>query len=231
MNYIWEALLKADKENIERQHIKFAKAEVCSPYMEMSFEDMNLSRIQSEHKIEINIYYRFYEIFKDLFDINFTENRELRDTLLDIIVHYLGELDLKEGLCKEEFQKKFLLNDIFDGVYGDVLAEDIKNFDSDEQDIFLSGLITLYRSGTSVYLFNKILRKIFKDSIVYQSKDEPKDIYIYLDETKDEIREAKVKAVMDTFLPINMKPLLFWDKYFGVIGINKSMKIDEIVML
>ncbi|MGN0145070.1 MAG: hypothetical protein ACI398_08805 [Clostridium sp.] len=231
MNYIWEALLKADKEKIKRNNIKFKKAEICSPYMEMSFEDLNLSLLSEEQEIDVNIYYRFYEIFKELFDINFTENREFRDTLLDIILHYLGELDLKEGICKEEFQKQFLLEDICEGVYGEVLADNIKDFDTKDLNIFLSGLITLYRSGTSIYLFNTVVRNIFRKSVIYRSQDKPKDIYIYLDEVKTKILERKIEAVLDTFLPINMNPFIFWDKHFGIIGIDKSMKLDEIVMV
>ena len=231
MNYIWEALLKADKENINRRNIKFKKPEVCSPYMEMSLEDINLSLLPEGHSIEVNVYYRFYEIFKELCDINFTDNKELKDTLLDIVLHYLGELDLKEGICKEEFQKRFLLKDICRGVYGDALKENIKNFNSDDLNVFLSGLITLYKTGTCLQLFNKVLRKIFKKSVIYGSQDKPKDIYIYLDEIKDKQWEGQLEAILETFLPINMNSFIFWDKHFGIIGIDKSMKLDEIVMV
>lgn len=231
MNYIWEALLKADKENFNRRDIKFKKAEVCSPYMEMSLEDINLNLLPEGHSIEVNVYYRFYEIFKDLCDINFTENTELRDTFLDIILHYLGELDLKEGICKEEFQKSFLMKDICEGIYGDSLKNHIQSFNSDDLNIFLSGLITLYRTGTSLQLFNKVLRNIFKNSIIYRSKDKPKDIYIYLDEIKTELLKKKIKAILDTFLPINMNSFIFWNKHFGIIGVDESMKMDEIVMV
>ena len=231
MNYIWEALLKADKENIDRQKIKFKKAEICSPYMEMSLEDLNLRLIPEGHSIDVNVYYRFHEIFKELCDINFTENYELKDTLLDIVLHYLGELDLKEGICKEEFQKKFIMKDITEGVYGDILKDNIQSFNSEDLDVFLSGLITLYRTGTSLLLFNRILRNIFKRSIIYSSQDKPKDIYIYLDEIKDKELEKKVEAILDTFLPINMNPFIFWDKHFGIIGIDESMEIGETVMV
>ena len=231
MNYIWEALLKADKENISRRNIKFKKAEVCSPYMEMSLEDINMSLLPEENSIEVNVYYRFYEIFKELCDINFTESSELRETLLDIVLHYLGELDLKEGICKEEFQKRFLLKDINEGVYGDSLKQNIESFEKDDLNVFLSSLITLYKAGTSLQLFNKVLRNIFKKSIIYISQDKPKDIYIYLDEIKDKNLERKIEAILDTFLPINMNSFIFWDKHFGIIGIDKSMKLDEIVMV
>lgn len=231
MNYIWEALLKADKENIDRKNIKFTKAEVCSPYMEMSLEDLNLKLLPEEQSIEVNIYYRFYEIFKELFNINFTESRELRDTLLDIILHYLGELNLKEGICKEEFQKKFLMKDICEGAYGEILRENINRLNKEDINIFLSGLITVYKSGTSLQLFNKVLRNIFKRSTIYSSKDKPKDIYIYLNEVKDRNLEMRIEAIVDTFLPININISIFWDKHFGIIGVDNSMKINEIVMV
>ncbi|NRY02345.1 hypothetical protein FHX83_001928 [Clostridium beijerinckii] len=28
-----------------------------------------------------------------------------------------------------------------------------------------------------------------------------------------------------------MKPLIFWDKHFGIIGLNDTMKINEAVMV
>lgn len=231
MNYIWEVLLKADKENINRKDVKFTKAEICSPYMELSVEDLNLKLLPEGQTVEVNIYYRFYKIFKDLFDINFTESRELRDKLLDIVLHFLGELDLKEGICKEEFQKQFLLKDIYNGIYGDNLKDNIKSFNKEDLNIFLSGLITLYKTGASLQLFNKVLRNIFKRSIIYASQDKPKDIYIYLDEIETKVLKEKIEAILDTFLPINMNPFIFWDKHFGIIGIDYSMKMDEIVMV
>lgn len=231
MNYIWEALLKADKENIDRKDISFKKAEVYSPYMEISLEDINLRLIPEGNSIEVNVFYRFYEVFKELCDINVTESTELRDVLLDIILHYLGELDLREGICKEEFQKKFLFNDICKGVYGETLKANIKSFNHDDLDVFLSGLITLYKTGISLQLFNRVLRNVFKKSVIYISQDNPKDIYIYLDEIKDNQLEEKVQAILDTFLPINMNSFIFWDKHFGIIGIDESMKLNETVLV
>jgi len=231
VNYIWEALLKADKQKIHRKQVKFVRPEICSPYMEIASDDLNSKLLPENNIIEVNEYYRFYEIFKDLFNINVQESKELRDTLLDILLHYLGELDLKRGLCKKEFYKDFLMKDIVIGVFGDTLAENINCFEKEECDVLLNGLITLYKTGVSLELFNKVLRKIFKSSIVYSNKEQPKRIYIYLDEVKTKKREKKINAILDTFLSIDMKSFIFWDKHFGILGIDNTMKNGETVMV
>jgi len=231
MNYIWEMLLKADKENIPREDIKFVQANICSPYMEMAFDDINSTSMPEDNIIEINEYYRFYEIFKDLFNINFQENKELRQVLLDILIHYLAELDLMQGLNKGEIYKRFLYKDILNNVFGEKLAKNIVYFEKEEIDVLLNGFITSYKTGISLQLFKKVLKEIFKNSIVYSSKEKPKNIYIYLDERKKVELENKVSVILETFLPINMKPLIFWDKHFGIIGINNTMKINEMVMV
>lgn len=231
MNYIWEVLLKADKEGVPRKDLKFVQAEICSPYMEVSFNDLNSTSLPEDNIIEVNEKYRFYEIFKDLFNINFKEDKELRNVLLDIVLHYLGELDLKQGLVKKEFYKKFLLKDILNGEFGEKLTENILYFKKEELDVFLDGFITLYKTGISLELFSKVLTKIFKGSIIYSNQEQTKKIYIYLDQEKTKELEIKIEILLDTFLAINMRPLIFWNKHFGIFGLENTMKIDEIVMI
>lgn len=231
MNYIWEMLLKADKQNIKREDVKFVHAKMSSPYMEISLNDLNLTSLPEDNVIEVNEYYRFYEIFKDLFNINIEESQELREVLLDILLHYLGELDLKMGLCKTEFYKKFLFKDILNSVFGEKLAKDILCFEKEELDVLLNGFITIYRAGISLQLFKEVLRKTFVNSVIYISKERPKNVYIYLDEYQEKKLETKINVIVETFLPINMKPLIFWDKHFGIIGLENTMKINEIVMI
>jgi len=231
MNYIWETLLKADKQKIHRKKIKFMKATICSPYMEIACEDINAVLLPENNMVEVNEYYRFYEVFKDLFNINIEESRELREVLLDILLHYLGELDLQKGLCKTEFYKDFLMKDILNKTFGEKLANNINYFEKEECDALLNGLITLYKTGVSLQLFNKIVRNVFKKSIVYSNKEKPKNMYIYLGEVKTEEFEKKIDFILDTFLSIDMKPLIFWDQHFGILGLNNTMKNDEIVMV
>ncbi|OSA93418.1 UNVERIFIED_ORG: hypothetical protein B2H98_06655 [Clostridium botulinum] len=231
MNYIYDIFIKAIEENAPTEEIKFKQAKVYSPYMELAIQNINASKLPQSEYIEINALYRFQEIFGELFDINFKENTELKNVLFDILIHYLCELDLKQGLNKNEFYKKFLFKDVINNVYGEELAKYILCFNKEETDVFLNSVITLYKTGTSLQLFNKILAKIFKYSIVYLNKESSKDIYIYLSEVEDKILKGKINAIINTFLPINMNVYLFWDKHFGILGSNNTMKIDDIVMI
>ncbi|NFS11783.1 hypothetical protein FDE77_10920 [Clostridium botulinum] len=231
MNYIYDIFIKAIEENAPTDGIKFKQAKVYSPYMELAIQNINTSKLPQSEYIEINALYRFQEIFGELFDINFKENTELKNVLFDILIHYLCELDLKQGLNKNEFYKKFLFKDVINNVYGEELAKNILCFNKEETDIFLNSFITLYKTGTSLQLFNKILAKIFKYSIVYLNKESSKDIYIYLSEVEDKILKGKINAIINTFLPINMNVYLFWDKHFGILGSDNTMKIDDIVMI
>ncbi len=231
MKYIWDILLKADQQKINRKRIKFVPAKICSPYMEIAFDELNAASLPEDNIVEVNECYRFYEIFKDLFNINVEESKELREVLLDILLHYLGELDLKRGLCKTEVYKKFLMKDIVNKVFGEELANKIHYFEKEECDTLLNGLTTLYNTGVSLQLFNKILRKVFKNSIVYSSKEKPKDMYIYLGEVWNKKLQNKIDVIVDTFVPIDMKPLIFWNQHFGILGLNNTMRMDEIIMV
>ncbi|MBX4263357.1 hypothetical protein [Clostridium estertheticum] len=149
MNYIWDILLKADKQNILRGNIKFVPAKVYSPYMEIAFADLNANSLPSDNTIEINGYYRFQNIFDELLNVNFDESKELIETFFDIVIHFLAEIDLSQGLCKNEYYKKFIMKDIRNGSFGYELSENINEFNKEEIDYLLSGLITLYVTGES----------------------------------------------------------------------------------
>ncbi|MBU3185964.1 hypothetical protein [Clostridium estertheticum] len=230
MNYIWDILLKADKQNILRENIKFVPAKVYSPYMEIAFEDLNANSLPSDNTIEINAYYRFQHIFGELLNVNFDESKELIETFFDIVIHFLAEIDLSQGLCKNEYYKKIIMKDIRNGSFGYELSENINEFNKKEIDYLLSGLITLYVTGESLHLFNKIIRKTFTNNIVYISNDHNKKLLIYLAKSKTQKLKRKIDVIINLFLPINMDVTIYWDKHFGIVGIDETMKLDGIVI-
>lgn len=231
MNYIWSILQQAEKEGIDKGNIVFKVAEIYSPYMETALEDLNVASLMDETDIEVNPWYRFYDIFKEFSNVNLEENLKLREVLFDIIIHFLGEIDLNSGICKNYIYKKYFHREILDGIYGEKLKNNIKVFSVEELDYFLDSLINLYSCNISLHLFNKILGKMFKSNIVYINKKKPKDIYIYIAKEKSDVLDMKMSILIDTFLPINMKPMVFWNKHFGILGADKTMKIDEISLV
>ncbi|MBU5316797.1 hypothetical protein KQI30_11020 [Clostridium bornimense] len=231
MNYIWNVLLEARKKGVNENNISFVPAVVSSPYMEIASEDINYINIDNNSVVEVNPWFRFYDIFKEFFPSDNDEDIEVREAIFDIIMHFLGDIDLVSGVTKTYFIKQLLLKDIEDNIFGENIKENISVFDNDELDIVLEGMVNLYRCNTSLLLFNKIIKNIFKNSIVYINKCKHKNIYIYLNEEKSEKLEKKIAIIIDIFLPINFINHIYWDKHFGIIGVNETMVLNNIVMV
>ena len=87
MNYVWEVAIKADKSNIKRENLKYKPTRNGSPYMEVSFENINAREIE-EQVVEVNPLYRFQNVFMELFDINLEKNKDMREYFFDIFAIY-----------------------------------------------------------------------------------------------------------------------------------------------
>ena len=94
MSYIWQSLLSAEKQGLNKNSINFTLGKVISPYMEVAFNELNAITLPEDRNIEVNIYYRFYEIFKALFKTDYFEDFEIREVLLDILLHCQNRLYL-----------------------------------------------------------------------------------------------------------------------------------------
>ena len=42
--------------------------------------------------------------------------------------------------------------------------------------------------------------------------------------------ETQLDLLCDMFVPIDYEMKLFWDMHFGLIGVDATMKIDEIIV-
>ena len=62
MQYIWEVVLAAEKNGIREADLRYEVAEVRSPYLEVSFSDLNTQTVE-QTVVEVNPFYRFFDIF------------------------------------------------------------------------------------------------------------------------------------------------------------------------
>lgn len=226
MNYIWESVIKEIQENTDLKNIKFSVAEVYSPYMEISKDYINTSRNESE--IEINPYYRFYDVFKDICDVNFIEEKSTKDFIFDVMIHFLSSIDLNQGLNKIEYHMKFIREDILSGYLGDNLKNYLPFFERNEQLLLIRNVYRLYTTGEEIYLLKNTIKNIFKNSIVYISNSDNAEVVVFLNTIKNKETIKKIDAIVELFLPINYSIDLYWNNHFGIIGIDETMNIDHI---
>jgi len=93
MNYIWEFVIRAKRNGIDLDTITYKFDDDVSPYMELSFANINETSILST--VNVNPFYRYYEIFKNLLS---------SDLLLD-------EEEFKRLLNDEEFVRSHFDDD------------------------------------------------------------------------------------------------------------------------
>lgn len=230
MNYIWDMAIKALRQDITPEAITFVHSKKCSPYMELAFEDINTALLEPDTVVEVNPYYRFCDIFKNFLDVNFREHEEIQTVFFDIITHYLLFIDRHQGLCKREYYGKFILNDIKNGVFGQAVQQNVEVFTLDERHIFLSGLISLNYTGASVHLLKLVIRQIFVNSIIYYRSEDTSEVLIYLGTAETAATRRKIDTILTFFLPLGFAYRLYWEKHFGIIGMDQTMGINNIVI-
>ncbi len=75
--------------------------------MELSMECMNETDIPQN--VEINPFYRYFDIFKQLFEPNLNENQETIEVCHDLAIHHLKDIDVLMGMNKREYYIHFII--------------------------------------------------------------------------------------------------------------------------
>lgn len=228
MNYIWDLIIHAERSGTRKKQLHFKPAQVYSPYMELSREHINAKNVEQE--VEINPYYRFYDIFRDLFDINYTDEQEMRETLFDIVIHFLADIDLVQGMNKREYYIRFVLRDMESGIFGSNVQAHIHLFDREEREIIASNLLRLYETGEAVYLLRDTMKKIFKRSTIYANCEDKDELLFYVGQKETETTRAKLEVIKDLFLPVRFHTELYWSSHFGIVDVEETMVVDQIAL-
>lgn len=229
MNYTWEAALAADKNQIPREKLHFQPVRHGSPYTEIVFDNINTDRLE-EQTVEVNPLYRFAEEFSEVFDINLNGLAETRELLFDAAMHYMIQLDLRQGLDKQEYALRFILKDILNGACGSEAAKAVTYFEKQKLRRLLRLILKLYRCGSSAYLFREVMRCQYPDSIVYVSNEAVRQILIYAGRKETAEERRKLDFLISMFLPVESEVFIFWENHFGIIDVDETMVLDEMVL-
>lgn len=231
MNYAWEAALAADRGGIPRESLRYVPVEDGSPYTELVQEMLNGQEPGAgEAEVGINPLYRFAEICSPLFDRNLTEYRQTREAVFRVFMQYMVRLDLRQGMSRQEYAVGFLYRDILAGVFGQEASRVMESFDRGSLRHLMRLVLKLYRCGSSVRLFREVMRFLYPDSLVYASNDEIRELLIYVGVRETEKEQEKLEFLKDMFLPLNYRVFLFWEHHFGIIGVDETMELDNMVL-
>lgn len=228
MNYIWDLLIRAEDEGLSKKDIQFHLAKDFSPYMELSPQLLNARHL--EQQVEVNPYYRYYEIFKNLFHPDNMNDLELREYFLDFVLHFLAQIDRMQGMNKREFSIQFILREIDANVFGNTVRDNMHAFTKKEKEMVVLNILRLYQTGDEIYLLKDTMKRLFKHCMIYVKSEEQDELLLYIGQKKSALNEMKVRLVQEIFLPVNFQTEVYWQNHFGIIGAEETMKLDRIAL-
>lgn len=229
MNYAWEAVLQAEKNNKEREELRFVEATNPSPYIEVSVMDLNLDSPE-ENRVEVNPLYRLGDVFTQLFDPNIEGMAQLKEVFFDICMHYVLQLDLREGLSKEEYYYRLISHDIYNGKYGEPAKYRFDLFDKQEQKSIVQCYIQLLKSGNYLEEFRGVLLRLYNNAFIYENNETAYELLVYLGVTESEKETERTAFIQEMFLPMQETVHWFYGHHFGIIGVDETMMMDEMVI-
>ena len=234
VNNITDAVIRAVYEDchFEKKDLFFQQAEKVSPYIETAFTYLNTKHVNNK-KIEVNVLCRYAEIFQELLhpsNIDTKEKKELCDFVLDTLVHYLSQIDLRSGLSKKEYIGRLLQMEILNGEFGQKAAENFKKIRKANQFSLALSLSKMYYAGSSVNQFRLVTVRIFPLCSIYRNKLDTNEIYVHIPYEGDEEDHACMEFIIDTFIPLGMVCRVFWKEHFGVLDVDNTMVLDNIAM-
>lgn len=230
MNFLWEVMIQAERERIPVEKLRFCIPKVFSAYLEVSNPFINQSSLELEPYIEVNPYYRFYDIFKELYQPDYQQGEDLRSGLVNLFIHQLAENDVLSGMTKEEYYKSLMLKDISRGKNGRLAQNIASLFNIGEQQVILSGLLRQYRTGCSIDLFREMMKALIPNNIVYHNNDRQREVLIYIGEKKRDTLEKKLRFLVCGFLDLAAYVDIYYEYHFGIIGVEETMIIGDIAI-
>lgn len=229
MNYAWEAVLQAEKAGMGRDNLRFVEAVFPSPYIEVSMIDLNLLAPE-ENRVEINPLYRFENIFGKLFDKNVEEMAQTRGLFFDLCMHYIIQLDLREGLAREDFYCDMAAKDIRKGRYGRQAGIRFGLFSKEKQKKILCAYIHLLKSGNYLEEFRKVMTGLYSDVFIYENNETAHELLVYLGVRETAQERERAAFLLELFLPMQETVHMFYEHHFGIIGVDETMVADEMAI-
>lgn len=226
MNFIWEIVKKANMQSIKSEELFFCQSDQVSPWYEQSFTSLNQKEIDSKI-IEINALCRFSGIFNNILHKELEGYEEYRKYIYDVFIHFLAELDLNSHLTRDDFYLSRLQNEIIDGVCGEKYGITIARMNFYDRKNLIDLLYHEMHTTATLTIFRNAIRMIYTDALLYQLKDKPNELILYVGMKKLK-EEQKVNFIIDMFLPLGFDIRIFWENHFGVMSVDATMELDEI---
>ena len=110
------------------------------------------------------------------------------------------------------------------------MAKNFNRIEKSEQERLAALALCQMETGSSLGLFRRALLVLYPDALLYQIKNEGKNLLLYINIRENDREAGRLRFVTDMFLPVGYELRVFFEYHFGIIGVEGTMITDEIAL-
>jgi hypothetical protein len=227
------------KTEIDLKKLFFVLSKYPCPYLEVDFNCLNLFTESDllDRNINVNLLHRFDYICDALNNEDFGNNRHesgVLEKLVDLIVHFYASIDLNTGINVRNTIEELVFDAARCEYFGKKIQSSIKILWTEDEKAALSfcGFIAdhLLYGYDENNLYNSF-KLLFKNGTIYLRKNRTKELILFFNEDPGIFADAKINLIETFFIPFDFFTTHCYSNHFGVIGEEKTMKIDHILII
>lgn len=221
MSYIWEHY--SEQKRYTRQEILTPYFETCNdesfrtcyvnPLLRFDFVSKVFTALE-EKSLDLPDGIDYYT------DVDFKQ-------IENVVFHLIAIKEFGNGLDEMQVKMNFFNAEIEKGFLGKKIKNAWKNINVHDKNVLLYGMVQSL-SGADVF-FRSLIVLFAEVSIIYEKSENL--YYLYIGEEKNEYRSCLLNVAIDFFWNMSNRIEIVWKNHFGIIGNNKMMRIDFIVII
>lgn len=216
---VWEFLGKSDIGKI-----RFRQPEEFSPYSEWLSDEQLLQK--SNVTLEYNCFYRYEEVFQSLIYADIPS--QVRQYFIDVLLHYLMQMEFCLGITSEEYQIQYYRNMLERGEYGQNIKAAFELLCREQKHFVARSLYRQSQVLESKLLYAKVMTTLFDPCAVYESKLRKNELLVYMPRKCEGSKKQTAKMAEELFLPISYEVRIFNGRHPGILDEEETMQIDKI---
>ena len=85
-------------------------------------------------------------------------------------------------------------------------------------------------SSRSAVLDPKVFKSIYSDSLIYDFLGKEEELVLFINEKKTPGNRKKERLIEKLFLPVGLKCRKTWEYHFGIMDVDETMVLGELVI-
>ena len=172
-----------------------------SPYLELQADDLYSEGFYRDgfSHLDVNPYVRFFSIFNPLLTPD--------------------NMDVRPGMCKQDFYIGFLVRDMEQGAFGGL--DELTFFTGSQKRVIAKWLLCFYQTGDGIGSLLGAVRALFPVCEVFIR--EGGEIVLHMREPQSEAAGKRLGYLVRLFLPLSCDYTVHWMETYGVIGYDETM--------